>query len=62
MTQDPQPPDEPLYLLDQAARARRLARAISGDPMAAQLERLAEEFEAKLTHLVRPAVRPAGSP
>jgi hypothetical protein len=35
-------------LLDQAARARRLAIAIEGDPAAARLERLAEELEAKI--------------
>jgi hypothetical protein len=35
-------------LLDQAARARRLALAIEGDPAAARLEQLAEELEAKI--------------
>jgi hypothetical protein len=35
-------------LLDQAARARRLAIAIEGDPAAVRLERLAEELEAEI--------------
>jgi hypothetical protein len=38
-------------LLEQAARARRLAIAISGDPAAPRLEQIAEELEAKIVQL-----------
>jgi hypothetical protein len=50
MIYDPMKPEEIETLLEQAARARRLAIAISGDPAATRLEQIAEELEAKIVH------------
>jgi hypothetical protein len=54
MTHDPMTltPEELVNLLEQAARARRLAIAISGDPGPTRLEQLAEELDAKITRYV----------
>jgi hypothetical protein len=41
------------YLLAQAARARRLATAIAGDPAALRLFHLAEEMDAEIVRLSR---------
>jgi hypothetical protein len=40
-------------LLEQAARARRLAVAIGGDPAAPKLLHLAEELDAEIVRLFR---------
>jgi hypothetical protein len=40
-------------LLEQAARARRLAGAIGNDPAAPRIEQLAEEIEAEIVRLSR---------
>jgi hypothetical protein len=40
-----------IRLLEQAARARRLAIAISGDPAAPRLEQIAAELEATIVRL-----------
>jgi len=53
MTQDPLTREALETLLDQAARARRLAIAIEGDPAAPRLERLAEELEAEIVQYAR---------
>jgi predicted methyltransferase MtxX (methanogen marker protein 4) len=55
MTKDLVDPHERLMgLVEQAARARRLAAAIRGDPAASQLEELAEELDAKIVQIARP--------
>jgi predicted methyltransferase MtxX (methanogen marker protein 4) len=55
MTKDLVDPHERLMaLVEQAARARRLAAAIRGDPSASQLEELAEELDAKIVQIARP--------
>jgi hypothetical protein len=53
MTQDPMTREALETLLDQAARARRLAIAIEGDPAAPRLQRLAEELEAEIVQYAR---------
>jgi hypothetical protein len=55
MTKDLVDPHERLMaLVEQAARARRLAAAIRGDPAASQLEEFAEELDAKIVQITRP--------
>jgi hypothetical protein len=55
MTKDLVDPHERLMaLVEQAARARRLAAAIRGDPAASQLEEFAEELDAKIVQIARP--------
>jgi predicted methyltransferase MtxX (methanogen marker protein 4) len=55
MTKDLVDPHERLMaLVEQAARARRLAAAIRGDPAASQLEELAEELDAMIVQIARP--------
>jgi hypothetical protein len=49
-------PQTPAELRDQAARARRLARYVSGDEAETRLLELAEELEAKAVALETPQV------
>jgi hypothetical protein len=54
VTEDPLERKEVLAtLLEQAARARRLAATIRGDPAASQLEQLAEELDARIAEIAR---------
>jgi hypothetical protein len=53
MTEERMTPEAMNELLEQAARARRLAIAISGDPAAPRLEQMAEELEAKIVQCSR---------
>ncbi len=48
MASDPMTPQDMEDLLDQAARARRLAMAIPNDPMGRRLTQIADDLDAEI--------------
>jgi hypothetical protein len=62
MVMEPMAPEDLEDLLTQAARARRLARAIPNDPMGLRLAQVADELDAEIDRQTRITTSSEGIP